>query len=177
MKIPRSRRNGYVLVLEEDYRYTASGLVPDWTNASSPLYELLYEEGDDGELVWHLEQTDEYIFSDETTRFLSPALLPGTYAFDVPLTDGSFRLMIFEVGDHGDRSGVIMLGGLKEVQSLGLNPIYSEYMVYDPGNIITMDEYWNILYPPVEDDFYFGDSFGDEGEVPQSAFLAVLKLD
>lgn len=152
--IPPSRRQGYVLRINSESKYSLSSLVmlPDgslWLEGSSPLYE--YTENEDGTVS--LEQSDYYIFTDQDGRFILNDILPGTYAFDVPY-NGSWILYKFTLTQNDEEYGnMFMYEGSKEFEiNTGTIPLqYSLITDLNLHGYMTSDEFWSFLFPSVED--------------------------
>ena len=126
-----SDMKGYVLRMDAEDSFSASGMVylPDgnlWVNGASPLYSI--EIDDDGNVTTIV--SDSYIFSDSDGRFVVSQLPAGAYGFDVPYEGGQM------MGDPkpGD-------------ESLNLPEPYLESYVYELDEIISSQQFFELLYP------------------------------
>ncbi len=144
--IPGSELAGYVITLEAEKKYVYSGIVllPDgnaFINGSSPVYR--YIASDDGGAT--LEESEYYLFTDETGRFILSDLEAGTYAFDV-LCGDFWYMVVFEVGDDSKTEGVNMVVMDGSYEEIAMEP-YSGigHMVYMSN--LSSDDFWNMLYP------------------------------
>lgn len=151
INVPYSPEAGYIIRLESDASYAVTGLVtlPDntlWTNGASPLYK--YSESD-GKAV--LETTENYAFTDADGRFLISDLQPGLYAFDFNYGDEWF-LLVFPVNAVEDMPyGVQSLEVSGTLGDIELPEVYSGSLLYSLADVLTNDQFWNMVYPEMED--------------------------
>ena len=148
--IPASRRNGYVLHLTADNKYSLSGVVelPDgsiWRNGSSPVYMITIEDDSVSTLG-----SEYYVFTDDEGRFVISDLMPGRYAFDVPY-DGGWILYSFAVEENEEHAVDIQLLENPEREYLTLPDVYSSMYTFDNGPYITGDDFWAMLYPEMQE--------------------------
>ena len=150
--IPESNRGGYVIRLtaESKYSATAEVVLPDgmpWINAASPIYRM--EIDDDGNV--QLQNLDEYLFTDSEGRFVLSNLEVGDYAFDIYYED-TWILGFFSVQEDEDHSIDVQL--FEEADYIGdisIPDVYSSYIYFEFKGTLTGDEFWNLLYPAVEE--------------------------
>ena len=150
--IPLSKRTGYVLKLEADLVYSASGVVmlPDgtlWANGSSPVY---FMERNGADAV--LSSSDYYIFTDNDGRFIMSDLHPGTYAFDV-MYEGEWYLYSFTVvraEEHAADIQILGISGPDEALIVS-DPYKSAFIFSDEVSFLSGDEFWAMLYPMMEE--------------------------
>lgn len=146
VNIPSSTRRGYVLRLSAENTYAASAIVtlPDglpWINGSSPIYKVV--EDKNGTL---LERTDEYLFTDGNGRFVTAAMEPGEYAFDVPY-DGAWILVRFTIDDRVDDLGLLQIlaqGEIVEAEIMPETYTYETEMTY--SSVMSQDAFFEMLY-------------------------------
>ena len=149
VNLTASDMKGYVLRMEAEDSFSASGMVylPDgslWLNGSSPLYSVM----NDGNGDVTTTATDSYIFTDSDGRFVVSQLPAGTYGFDVPY-EGGWLLYIFPVSDDPDAfSKHQMMGEPAEYDSsTSLPEPYMESYVYEMDEIISSQQFFELLYP------------------------------
>lgn len=147
VNIAGSERKGYVLTVSADNKYSASGevMLPDgtpWINGASPMYAVNIE---DGRVI--LENTEEYIFTDSDGWFVTSALAPGYYGFDVRYND-SWILIIFTIGDIEESLGQVQLLAVDaDAVALELPDIYSSCIQMITDSVISSEEFFQMLYP------------------------------
>lgn len=147
--VPASQRSGYVMRITAENKYSVSGVVilPNGTpyiNQSSPVYRVIR---DDEEIS--VESSDYYVFTDADGRFTLSDLEPGEYGFDV-LTDEGWLLYTFTVIDQVEHALDIYVYGESIADENVIPPQpYSAIYSFTPGNYMTGDEFWNLIYPPV----------------------------
>lgn len=147
VNIPDSDRKGYVLRISADEKYSVSGVVqlPDgmpWLNGASQLYSIT--STDTG---YNFEKTDDYIFTDSDGRFVSPALMPGLYGFDVAYGDEWFFL-IFDVQDIPSEAGNVQLLDAPVPSIIpGLDAVYSGAWFMGLIDTISSEGFFSMLYP------------------------------
>ena len=147
VNIAGSERKGYVLTVSADNKYSASGevMLPDgtpWINGASPMYAVNIE---DGRVI--LENTEEYIFTDSDGWFVTSALTPGYYGFDVRYND-SWILIIFTIGDIEESLGQVQLLAVDaDAVALELPDIYSSCIQMITDSVISPEEFFQMLYP------------------------------
>ena len=150
--IPLSKRTGYVLKLEADLVYSASGVVtlPDgmlWANGSSPVY-IMERNGADATL----SPSDYYIFTDNDGRFIMSDLHPGTYAFDV-MYEGEWYLYSFTVvraEEHAADIQILGISGPDEALVVS-DPYKAAFTFSDEISFLSGDDFWAMLYPMMEE--------------------------
>ena len=147
VNIAGSERKGYVLTVSADNKYSASGEVilsdgTPWINGASPMYAVNIE---DGRVI--LENTEEYIFTDSDGWFVTSALTPGYYGFDVRYND-SWILIIFTIGDIEESLGQVQLLAVDaDAVALELPDIYSSCIQMITDSVISPEEFFQMLYP------------------------------
>ena len=145
--IPASRRDGYVLRLTAENKYSLSGVVelPDgsiWRNGSSPVYIMTEEDG-----IVTTTDSEYYIFSDDEGRFVITDLVPGKYAFDVPY-EGGWILYSFTVEGNDEHAvDIQLLENPTQEEELSIPDIYTSMYSFENGEYLTGDEFWTMLYP------------------------------
>lgn len=144
--LPAGYRKGYVLRLEAEETYSASGVVEIngtvWVNGSSPLYKL----NDEGTFTL----TEEYLFTDSEGRFIISGLISGTYSFDVP-EGKNWHNITFTIEEGSDSTMVILLDGLTLTNSEP-SDIYMDTYTYTLYTEVTVDDYWAMLFPSLEEE-------------------------
>ena len=146
VNVSASRRKGYVLHVSAENRYTASGVVylPDgipYLNGSSPMYRVTIDDG-----IVSTENTESYIFTDSDGRFITEALEPGLYGFDV-LYDDEWLLAILQIEDRTDDLGLMQC--LVQTDDTGtylLPDVYSGVLVYTLDSVMTSDGFFSMIY-------------------------------
>lgn len=146
VNIPASRRAGYILNLNADNTYSSSALIvlPDgtpWINGSSPVYSVKESDG-----IKSIEMTDYYLFTDQDGRFVTSAMAPGEYAFDVPYGN-EWILVTFTVEDRADDIGMLQMLSQGELQNAEINPdIYTYEMELTLTSLMTEDAFFDMVY-------------------------------
>lgn len=150
--IPASPLSGYTYIIRPEEKYTYSGVIEFeddfvWANGSSPIYEVIEDE--DGGIT--LNTTENYVFSDDTGRFILSEMEPGSYAFDLNYKD-SWILVRFEIEADEDRmDGVnLLIPGVYEPYT-DMDSIYSGTFQLEYGGNMTVDAFWEMLYPTTEE--------------------------
>ena len=146
VNVSASRRKGYVLHVSAENRYTASGVVylPDgipYLNGSSPMYRVTIDDG-----IVSTENTESYIFTDSDGRFITEALEPGLYGFDV-LYGVEWLLAILQIEDRTDDLGLMQC--LVQTDDTGtylLPDVYSGVLVYTLDSVMTSDGFFSMIY-------------------------------
>ena len=147
VNIPDSDRKGYVLRISAEEKYSVSGVVqlPDgtpWLNGASQLYSIT--STDTG---YNFEKTEDYIFTDSDGRFVSPALMPGVYGFDVAYGDDWYFLM-FDVQDIPSEAGKVQLLDVPVPSIIpGLDAVYSGAWYMGLIDTISSEGFFSMLYP------------------------------
>ena len=150
--IPESNRGGYVIRLtaESKYSATAEVVLPDgmpWINAASPIYRMEIDEGGNVQL----QNLDEYLFTDSEGRFVLSNLEVGGYAFDIYYED-TWILGFFSVQEDEAHSIDVQLFEASDyIGNISIPDVYSSYIYFGFKGTLTGDEFWNLLYPAVEE--------------------------
>lgn len=150
--IPESNRGGYVIRLtaESKYSATAEVVLPDgtpWINAASPIYRMEIDEDGNVQLL----NLDEYLFTDSDGRFVISNLEVGDYAFDIYYED-TWILGFFSVQEDEDHSiDVQLFEEADYIGNISIPDVYSSYIYFEFKGTLTGDEFWNLLYPAVEE--------------------------
>ena len=146
--VPRSGMSGYVLKLREEPSFNITGIAvnpagEEWINGSSPVYNI--HVGDDGLLV--PEITEEFIFTDETGRFIFNELKPGLYGFDIDY-EGDWYLLLFEVESVEKDAGkmIVVEPTVGDVPYKVESP-YSGIILMEKTDVMEGDEFWAMLFP------------------------------
>ena len=145
VNIPASNRMGYVLRLDAEATYTASGLLvmPDgipYINGSSPMYKVTINDG-----VVTTELTDSYIFTDSDGRFTTESLLPGMYAFDAQYGD-EWLLIIFNIKDDTNTIGLMQILKQEGEIEAALPAVYSGAIIFTFDEAMNSDEFFSMIY-------------------------------
>lgn len=150
VNINASSRNGYILRIDADARYTVSGVVETneniWTNGSSPVYFVTIE--DDTVL---LSPSDYYIFTDSDGRFVLSNLTAGFYGFDVQKDNGEWMLFIFEVADNADEFTLVQNYEHISAVSYVLPEPYTKGYAFSDPYLLTSSEFFKMLYPEMKE--------------------------
>lgn len=144
--LPESRRGGYVLRLRAENSYSAAGYAKlddgnYWANGSSPLYIV---EIVDNEIV--LNPSDDYIFTDSDGLFILSGIKAGLWAFDAEI-DGKWYLYIIDIKEN--EKHVLDMNLFKDchkTDEYGVSGPYSAVYVFDEGEYMTGDEFWDRIY-------------------------------
>ena len=144
--IKDSARTGYVARISAESKYSVSGVIKMsdgslWINGASPLYKLTIN---DGEMIF--DETEAYVFTDGDGRFTLSDLLPGMYAFDVPVGN-KWIVAFFNVRADEDRVMDVQLlkDGIFD-EPIILPEIYSGFKYMDYDRTVTNDEFWDMIY-------------------------------
>ena len=146
--VPRSGMNGYVLKLHEDPSFNVTGIVLDpdgipWINGSSPLYTV--DIAEDG-LVTPL-MTEDFVFLDESGRFIINELKAGWYGFDMK-HEGRWIHVMFHVEDELRNAGKMMVyENSDKMHSYRIEDPYSGVIVLENTAVLEGDEFWAMLFP------------------------------
>ncbi len=149
ISIPPSKNRMYVYTLKADAIYTVSGIAEDldnnlWLNGSSPLYKIEVE--DDNSLTLVFDETN-YVFTDDTGRFIISDIAPGMYGFDIPYNDG-WILALFTLDDNEDNAlkmNIYKKTGLSTAYILPEQ--YSTAIEYTFDVSMTSDDFWQMVFP------------------------------
>lgn len=114
---PRPRQ-GYVMHVAVTPTVTMSAILYNADGTpnelyTSPIYRI-YEDIEDGQKVYSIQLTDNYMFTDETGRFIQSNLEPGLYCIDLDVTPEGSKTKVwyglfFEVPVLDQGSQVILL--------------------------------------------------------------------
>ena len=146
INISGNRRNGYILRITAENKYSASGVVslPNgmlWRNGASPLYRIKWENGS-----VETENTEDYIFTDTDGIFITPTLEPGLYGFDVP-NDDAWILYVIEIVDlQHDLDKLQILDSGSIASDVDLPVEYNEMIFMRQASLLTSDEFFEMLY-------------------------------
>ncbi len=143
VSLPAARGRGYVYRMATDPTYSVAVVVESdgriWANGSSPLYRVEDDE---------LASTDEYIFTDENGLMLTSGLKPGSYAFDVPSSDG-WSLAVFTIEEDVKRAIGVNIYTCNEDENIPFvgSEAYSGAINLTFKENIPSDDFWKMLYP------------------------------
>ncbi|MBQ0071426.1 MAG: fimbria/pilus outer membrane usher protein [Spirochaetales bacterium] len=137
-----------VITLETEDIYSVSGIAKAYNghlfaNSSSPLYTATSEDG-----VITLEETEDYIFTDENGRFIFDDLKEGSYGFDAEDERGKWTLFLFDIEKDVYAPGFInLVETSKEESSLIAPEEYDSVVELTFQKALSTDGYWDMLYP------------------------------
>ena len=151
LSMPAKRERGYVYTLDFDPLYTVSAIATEdsgelWINGSSPLYSLTID--DSGNINLDIDENN-YVFTDESGRFILSDLGSGAYAFDIPSKDG-WTLAVLEINGKAESEKDMNIYVEKNEEGLNLPQEYSNCVRFVFSEALSSDDFWEMIWPVEE---------------------------